>query len=86
MSLQLKIISVERTLFSGQVSEVTLPGEAGPFTILPSHAPIISSLAEGCITFIPDGKTKDAPQGNQIKISGGFAEMNEDVVTVCVTE
>lgn len=82
MSLQLNIISIERTIFSGEVKEVTLPGEAGPFTILPSHAPIISTLEAGCISFVPSGADKE----ERINISGGFTEMNEDVVTVCVIE
>lgn len=86
MGLQLKIISIERTLFSGEVKEVTLPGEAGPFTILPMHAPIISSLAEGYVSYIPEGKSKEGDEPEKVKISGGFAEMNEDVVTVCIIE
>ena len=41
--LHLEIFSPEKEIFSGEVEHVTLPGTMGSFTILPLHAPIISS-------------------------------------------
>lgn len=41
MALQLNIVSPEKELFNGEVSQVTLPGLLGQFTILPNHAPIV---------------------------------------------
>lgn len=98
MALQLKIVSIERVIFSGQVKEITLPGEMSRFTILPKHAPIISSLSEGYITFAPlenlkreemiDGleQLEGETQILGLKIKEGFVEMSEDYITVCVTE
>ena len=45
--LQLNIISPECLLFTGEVENVCLPGTAGAFSILPHHAPIVSSLGPG---------------------------------------
>ena len=42
--MTLEILSPERTLFSGEVESVTLPGTLGEFTVLRHHAPLISSL------------------------------------------
>lgn len=45
--LQLKIISPERIVFTGEVTQVVVPGTLGEFEILDNHAPIISSLEKG---------------------------------------
>ena len=43
----LEIVSPEATLFSGEVSSVTLPGSEGEFQILENHASIVSTLTKG---------------------------------------
>ena len=45
--LYLNIVSPEKEIYNGEVESVTLPGTIGTFTILPQHAPIVSSLREG---------------------------------------
>jgi len=76
--LQLRIISAEKTIFSGTVSTVTLPGTLGKFSILPEHAPLVSSLDAGIISYEDNGSVKN------VEIKGGFAEVKQNVVTVCV--
>ena len=44
-----EIVSQEKTLFTGEVSSVHLPGSEGSFQILNNHAPIVSTLKEGLI-------------------------------------
>jgi len=77
-NLQLNIISAERTIFSGKVQTVTLPGTMGSFSVLPEHAPLVSSLDPGVISYEADGTTFTT------EIKGGFVEVKQDVVTVCV--
>jgi len=76
--LQLKIISAEKTIFSGSVATVTLPGTLGKFSILPDHAPLVSSLDAGAITYDVNGSVQN------VEIKGGFAEIKQNIVTVCV--
>lgn len=76
--LQLNIISAERTIYKGVVKSITLPGELGGFSVFPDHAPLVSSLRGGAITYEADGKS------NTVEIKGGFVEIKQDVVTVCV--
>ena len=76
--MKLEIISPDKTLFSGQVELVTLPGMAGRFTILSNHAPIISSLVAGVMVYRENGKD------NELAIGGGFIEMKNNVITVCI--
>ena len=78
--LHLNIVSPERELFNGHIESVTLPGTLGTFTILTHHAPIVSSLLPGRITFRTGGEER------QIAIQGGFVEMSDNCVSVCVEE
>ena len=47
--LNLVIVSPEKTLFKGSVSDATFPGTQGVFMVLPQHAPLLSSLEKGVI-------------------------------------
>ena len=77
--LKLKVISPERILFIGDVERVLVPGMLGSFEILQHHAPIISTLEKGKVTFsIADGDT------TELMITGGFAEVQKDEVRLCV--
>ena len=49
--LHLSIVSPEKSIFDGDVSIVTLPGTVGSFSILPGHAPIVSSLRDFQMAF-----------------------------------
>lgn len=83
--IHLQVLSPEKTLFEGEVSRVTLPGKVGSFTVLPMHAPIISSLVGGVIAFA-EYRPENPRQGVEhiISISGGFVEVKSDNVTICV--
>ena len=76
--MKLEIISPENIMYSGDAELVTLPGLKGAFTILERHAPIISSLTKGKVLYRKNGKD------HSLKINGGFVEMKNNVVTVCV--
>lgn len=77
--LQLKIVSPEKILFEGKAFSVRLPGTEGEFSILANHAPLISSLTKGEIVYETGA---DSP--SRVDITGGFVEVNKNVVTVCV--
>ncbi|MDD6891987.1 MAG: ATP synthase F1 subunit epsilon [Bacteroidales bacterium] len=75
--LHLRIVSPERTVFEGQVAQVTLPGEAGRFQVLFNHAALISSLTEGDIRFTVGSESRT------VRIAGGFVEVNDNETSVC---
>ena len=77
--LHLDIVSPDKEIFRGEVDCVTLPGTLGSFTVLPRHAPIVSSLKAGTLAYV----TKDGEEHIQ-DIQGGFVEMNENTVSVCI--
>lgn len=77
--MTLKIISAHDVAFSGEVSSVTLPGVIGSFTVLNNHAPLISVLAKGVIRYAdPAGVT------HEVEVAGGLADVNNNVISVCV--
>lgn len=78
--MKLEIITPEQIYFSGDVTTVTLPGTSGLFTVWENHAPLISSLAKGKISFVDEIDKKET----ELTVDGGFAEISNNVVTVCV--
>ncbi|MDR3119094.1 MAG: F0F1 ATP synthase subunit epsilon [Mediterranea sp.] len=78
--LHLTVSSPEKELFDGEISVITLPGSAGSFNVLPNHAPIVSSLKKGAIVYVlPDGSE------HKVDIQGGFVEMSNGLLSVCVS-
>lgn len=77
--MQLKIVSPEKILFVGEVRSVVVPGSIGMFEILENHAPIISSLEKGVVTYKPAGT-----EATSLEIQGGFVEMQKNEVRLCV--
>ena len=76
--MHLVIVSPERMLFDGKVSQVTLPGELGEFQVLVNHAPIISSLVAGKLSYTSGTETQT------LEVAGGFADINNNQITHCV--
>ena len=76
--LKLRIIAPDRLVFEGEVESVTLPGTVGAFMVLNNHAPIISSLDMGKITY------KDADGATDIAVKSGFAEVKDNILSICV--
>ena len=76
--LHLSIVSPEKAIFEGKVERVTLPGVQGSFSILPHHAPIISALGAGVLSYVVEEKEQT------VDIQSGFVEMNNNEVSVCV--
>ena len=76
--LKLKIVSPEKIQFDGEVESVLVPGTLGQFEILQNHAPIISSLNKGVVTYETAQRKKD------LEVIGGFVSVNQNQVNLCV--
>ena len=46
-----ELVSPEKLLFSGDVEEVVIPGTEGDFAVLKDHAPVISALRPGVLSY-----------------------------------
>jgi F-type H+-transporting ATPase subunit epsilon len=77
-SIELVIVTPERQLLREAVAEVTLPGAGGCLGILPGHAPLITELGIGELTY----RKMNASEPAHMAIISGFAEVLGDRVTV----
>jgi F-type H+-transporting ATPase subunit epsilon len=76
MTIRCEIVSQDRTVFTGDVDIVVLPGAAGEMGILPKHAPVLTTLKFGVIKIRKGGKEEI------FTVAGGVAEVQPDIVTV----
>jgi len=76
-AIQLVIVTPERQILNETVSEVTLPGAEGYLGVLPGHAPLITELGVGELTY----RTKGGESG-LLAVIRGFAEVLGDRVSV----
>jgi F-type H+-transporting ATPase subunit epsilon len=76
MPLRLEIVTPERRVFDADVDSVTVPTVSGEAGILPNHAPLISALKPGLLTY----SIKGSP--TRLAVRGGFIEVKADVVSI----
>jgi F-type H+-transporting ATPase subunit epsilon len=75
-TLHLEIVTAEKTIFSGEVDSVTVPGGGGVMGVLANHAPVLSTLKPGELR-VKIGNTVD-----EYAIGGGFIDINNNKVTI----
>ncbi|RMH01789.1 MAG: F0F1 ATP synthase subunit epsilon [Chloroflexi bacterium] len=76
MPIRCEIVTQERTVFSGDVDSVSLPGSEGRMGILPKHTPLLTTLGFGEVVVRVGG------QEEYFAIGGGFAEIQPDKVVI----
>jgi F-type H+-transporting ATPase subunit epsilon len=79
--VSLRVVSVERSLFEGEVDGQGRPflvaqGTEGELGILPRHAPLLTSLRPGILSI------RNGAEETQLFVGGGFLEVLPDRVTV----
>ncbi len=88
--MYLEIVTPEETLYSGEVTSVSVPGMDGDFQMLDNHAPIVSLLTNGTVkmygNIILESSVADKfTKGNgttDFKIKGGVLEMKDNKAIV----
>ena len=76
MSIDLSIVTPERTLVEQPVDSLVAPGTQGEFGVLPGHEPFMAPLDPGELRFEADGHTV------WFAVSGGFVEVTGARITV----
>ena len=75
--LRLRVYTRERQLVDQDVREVTAPGVYGEIGVLPDHAALVTTLEPGVLSY------KDtAGAVASVRVTGGFAEVRDNVMTV----
>jgi len=75
-TFQLEIVTPEKKVVDTPAEEAQIPGKNGYLGILPGHAPLITELAVGEITFRSQAKEE------RLAVAWGFAEVLPDKVTI----
>ena len=76
MPIPLRVVSVERSLFEGDVDFIVANGADGELGILPRHAALMTSLKPGTL------KITQGDKETLLFVGGGFLEVLPDRVTV----
>lgn len=75
-TFQLEIVTPEKKVVETAAEEVQIPGRNGYLGVLPGHAPLITELAVGEITF------RERSNQQRLAVAWGFAEVLPDKVTI----
>ena len=75
-TFQLEVATPERLLINEQVTAAELPGKDGYMTVLPGHAPLLSALGAGVLSYEGGGGP------HVMAVAGGFLEVFESRVRV----
>ena len=75
-TFQLEIVTPEKVAVRTSAEETQIPGTNGYLGILPGHAPLITELAIGEITY------RDGSTTHHLAVAWGFAEVLPDKVTI----
>jgi F-type H+-transporting ATPase subunit epsilon len=75
-TIQLEIVTPERLVVNEAVEYIEIPGKTGYIGVLPGHAPLISELAAGELTYRIGNQTK------RVAVAWGFAEVLQTKVTI----
>jgi F-type H+-transporting ATPase subunit epsilon len=70
------LVSPEKLLFAGDVSQVDLPGSEGDLGVLAGHAPLVTALRPGILVVYREGGDL------RVVVNGGFAEVGPAGLTV----
>jgi F-type H+-transporting ATPase subunit epsilon len=73
---QLEVATPDRLIVQEHVSEAQVPARDGYIGVLPGHAPLVSELRTGVLSYVVAGQTKT------LAIHGGFVEVLPDKVRV----
>lgn len=74
--INLEIVTPEKKVIDEPVEMVTVPTAKGEIGILTNHAPLISTLKPGILTYTAKGETE------RMVIAGGFIEISDNRVSI----
>ncbi|MEN9226683.1 MAG: ATP synthase F1 subunit epsilon [Thermostichus sp. HHBFW_bins_43] len=78
MTLTVRVITPDHTVWDAPSEEVILPATSGQLGILTGHAPLLTAIGNGVMRVKAGGKW------SAIAVMGGFAEVENNEVTILV--
>ena len=80
MSLTLRVLAPDQSVFDDTADEIILPSTTGLLGVLPGHISMVTAIDCGVLRVLKNGNW------NSIALTGGFAEVESDEVTVLVNK
>ncbi|MEB3302488.1 MAG: ATP synthase F1 subunit epsilon [Cyanobacteriota bacterium] len=78
MTLNLRVLAPDQSVFDGPVDEVILPSSTGQLGVLTGHVSLLTALESGVL------RLREGSSWTSIALMGGFAEVESNEVTVLV--
>lgn len=75
-TVHLKVMTVDRCFYDGEVDRIIIRTTQGDAGILPGHVPYIAAIGIGGLTIIKDGEKRVAA------VSGGFVDVSKEQTVV----
>jgi F-type H+-transporting ATPase subunit epsilon len=79
--MHLEVVTPQKTAVSSEVDEVTVPGVAGEFGVLPGHTPFITALKQGTLSYRAKGGA-----ATTLAIGPGYCEVDGKDKVVVLTQ
>jgi len=80
MSLTLRVLAPDKSVFDGTADEIILPSTTGLLGVLPGHISMVTAIDFGVLRVLKNGNW------DSIALTGGFAEVESNEVTVLVNK
>ena len=80
MTLNFRVLAPDQSVYDGEADEVILPSSTGQLGVLTGHVSMLTALDPGVV------RLRQGDNWQSIAISGGFAEVEANEVTVLVNE
>ena len=80
MSLNLRVLAPDQSVFDDTADEIILPSTTGLLGVLPGHISMVTAIDFGVLRVLKNGNW------DSIALTGGFAEVESDEVTVLVNK
>lgn len=78
MTLTVRVVAPDKTVWDSAAEEVILPSTTGQLGILTGHAPLLTALETGVM------RVRESKEWTAIALMGGFAEVENNEVTILV--
>ena len=75
-TFHLKVLTVDKQFFDGEVDRIVVRTSQGDVGILPNHVPYIAALGIGALIIVQNGERRVAA------VSGGFVDVTREGTTI----
>jgi len=80
MTLNLRVLAPDQSVFDDTADEIILPSTTGLLGVLPGHISMVTAIEFGVLRVLKNG------DWNSIALTGGFAEVESNEVTILVNK